>query len=64
VNLPSTLVSEIVETEPVMKNANATGSYKPAKCKNGLTVGVPPYIQTGERIKINTADRTYMERAK
>jgi len=64
VNLPSTLISEIIETEPVMKNANATGSYKPAKCKNGLTVGVPPYIQTGEKIKINTTDRTYMERAK
>ena len=64
VNLPSTLISEIIETEPVMKNANATGSYKPAKCKNGLTVGVPPYIQTGEKIKINTTDRTNMERAK
>lgn len=52
VNLPSTLISEIIETEPVMKNANATGSYKPAKCKNGLTVGVPPYIQTGKKLKL------------
>lgn len=64
VNLPSSVVSEIIETDPVMKNANATGSYKPAKCKNGITVGVPPYIQTGEKIRINTTDRTYMERVK
>ena len=38
------LVLEILETDPVMKNANATGSYKPAKLNNGITVGVPPYM--------------------
>ena len=61
---PDSVVLEIIETEPVMKNANATGSYKPAKLENGITVGVPPYIESGERIRVRVADRTYMERAK
>lgn len=62
--VPANVILEIVETSPVMKNANATGSYKPAKLENGITVGVPPYIETGEKIRVNTVDRTYMERVK
>ncbi|HJU82927.1 MAG TPA: elongation factor P [Holophagaceae bacterium] len=62
--LPPSVVLEIIETEPVMKNANATGSYKPAKLVNGITVGVPPYIETGEKIRVNTVDRTFMERVR
>ncbi len=62
--LPDSVVLEIVETDPVMKNANATGSYKPAKLENGITVGVPPYMESGERIRVKTADRTFMERVK
>lgn len=64
VTLPASVVLQIVDTEPVMKNANATGSYKPAKLENGVTVGVPPYMESGERIRVNTVDRTYMERVK
>ena len=62
--LPDSVVLEIVETEPVMKNANATGSYKPAKLENGITVGVPPYIESGERIRVKVSERSYIERAK
>jgi len=62
--LPPSVVLEILETEPVMKNANATGSYKPAKLENGITVGVPPYMESGEKIRVNTVDRTFMERDK
>ena len=64
IELPNTVVLQIVDTEPVMKNANATGSYKPAKLENGITVNVPPYIEAGEKIRVNTTDRTYMERVK
>ena len=64
VTLPPSVVLAIVDTEPVMKNANATGSYKPAKLENGITVNVPPYIESGEKIRVNTGDRTYMERIK
>ena len=62
--VPANVVLEIVETSPVMKNANATGSYKPAKLENGISVNVPPYIETGEKIRVNTVDRSYMERVK
>lgn len=64
VTLPESVVLEILETDPVMKNANATGSYKPAKMDNGITVGVPPYMESGERIRVKTADRTFVERVK
>ncbi|MGA2083640.1 MAG: elongation factor P [Holophaga sp.] len=64
ITLPPSVVLQIVETDPVMKNANATGSYKPAKLENGITVGVPPYIEAGEKIRVNTVDRTFMERVK
>ena len=64
VALPESVVLEIIETDPVMKNANATGSYKPAKMDNGIVVGVPPYMESGERIRVKTADRTFMERVK
>jgi elongation factor P len=62
--LPDSVVLEIVETEPAMKNANATGSYKPAKLENGVTVGVPPYIESGERIRVKVSERAYVERAR
>lgn len=62
--LPASVVLEILETEPVMKNANATGSYKPAKMENGVVVQVPPYMESGQKIRVNTVDRTYMERVK
>ena len=62
--LPPSVVLEILETDPVMKNANATGSYKPAKLNNGIIVGVPPYMEAGQRIRVNTVDRSFMERVK
>jgi elongation factor P len=64
ITLPPSVVLEIVETEPVMKNANATGSYKPARMENGVIVGVPPYMEAGEKIRVNTVDRSFMERVK
>ena len=62
--LPVSVVLEIVETDPVMKNANATGSYKPAKLENGVIVQVPPYMESGEKVRVKVEDRTYMERVK
>ena len=62
--LPQKVVVEITETEPVVKGQTASSSYKPAMCSNGLRVMVPPHIGAGTRIIINTADLTYVERAK
>lgn len=64
VQLPSQVTCEIVEADPVVKGQTAASSYKPAVLDNGLRVMVPPFIESGTRIVVNTEDRTYVERAK
>ncbi len=64
IELPQKITVEVVETEPVVKGQTASSSYKPATVDNGLRVMVPPHIGPGTRIVINTADNTYVERAK
>jgi elongation factor P len=64
VKLPSTVILEVVETEPVIKGATVTSSYKPAILTNGLRVMVPPYLVTGEKIVVRTEDVTFVERSK
>lgn len=64
VELPETVVDEIVEAEPVVKGQTASSSYKPAILSNGVKVMVPPHIEAGTRIVVNTADASYVERAK
>ena len=63
VELPGSVVLTVAETEPGMKNATATGSYKPARMETGLTVQVPQFVNDGEKIKVNTDSGEYMERA-
>ncbi len=62
--IPGTVIMEIVETEPAVKGQTAASSYKPAKLENGVRVMVPPFIETGTRVVVNTQDATYVERAK
>ena len=64
IELPQYLVFEIVETSPVMKTATKTSSYKPAKLENGVTVNVPEFIGTGERVRVNPSTGEYLDRAK
>jgi elongation factor P len=61
--LPPSVVLTVAETEPGIKNATATTSFKPAVLETGITVQVPPFVGAGERIKVSTDDGTYMERA-
>ncbi len=63
-DLPATVVLEVMESEPVVKGQTASSSYKPAIVSNGVKVMVPPHIEVGTRIVVNTADSTYLERAK
>ena len=63
VELPITVELKIVETEPELRGATASQSKKPAKTETGLIVQVPPFVGTGEKIKINTDDGAYIERA-
>ena len=62
--LPDQVVLEVAETEPTVKGQTASSSYKPAQVDSGLRVMVPPHIGVGTRIVINTADNSYVERAK
>jgi len=64
ISLPARTTLEIMETEPAMKGQTASSSYKPAKLSNGARVMVPPHIQTGTRVVIQTEDGSYVERAK
>jgi elongation factor P len=64
VSLPSKVVLEIMETEPVVKGQTASSSYKPAKLSNGAKTMVPPHIDAGTRVVINTEDGSYVERSK
>ncbi len=63
VELPGTMILTITDTQPPMKGATASGSAKPAVLENGLTVKVPQFIQTGDKIKVDTSTNEYVERA-
>jgi elongation factor P len=63
IELPTTVVLEVIDTEPAIKNATATTTFKPAKMETGITVQVPPFVTSGEKIRVNTDDGSYVERA-
>jgi elongation factor P len=60
--IPPSVVLTVVDTEPGIRNATATNTFKPATMETGITVQVPPFINKGEKIKIDTSEGTYMER--
>jgi len=62
--LPDDVVLTIAETEPVVKGQTVSSSYKPAIMDNGARVMVPPFIAAGDKIKVSTADASYIERIK
>lgn len=64
IQLPARVTFEIVDTEPVVKGQTASSSYKPATLTNGARVMVPPHVQAGTRVVVNTEDGSYVERAK
>ncbi|MGX7352084.1 elongation factor P [Enterococcus canis] len=61
--LPTTVVLRVVETQPSIKGATVTGSGKPATMETGLVVNVPDFIETDELLEINTQEGTYLKRA-
>lgn len=61
--LPAIVELEITDTPPGIKGATATNQLKEATCETGLKTRVPPFIKTGEVIKISTANGEYMGRA-
>ena len=64
VELPASVELKIIETEPTMKTATVTSSYKPAVLETGLKTQVPPFLNEGDMVRIDTSDGKYLERAK
>jgi elongation factor P len=64
IKLPNSLVLEVIDTAPVMKTATKTSSTKPPKLENGVTINVPEFVGTGDKVKVNPSTGEYQERAK
>jgi elongation factor P len=62
VELPNSVVLEVVQTDPGVKGDTATGGTKPAILETGASVMVPLFISQGERIRIDTRDDKYQGR--
>ena len=64
ISLPTTVDLEVTDTPPEIKGATATNQTKPATLETGLVVNVPPFIKTGELLRIDTRTGQYLTRAK
>jgi elongation factor P len=63
VELPNTVILEVVETEPAMRGATAAGGGKPAKLETGIMVSVPQFVDSGTKIVVDTRTGEYISRA-
>jgi len=63
IELPQTVELTVIETEPGLKSATASSVTKPAKTETGLVVQVPPFVNEGDRIKVDTSEGAYLSRA-
>ena len=63
VELPAAVDLKVVETEPGIKGASVSNVTKPAQLETGITVQVPPFVNAGDVIRVDTTDGTYLERA-
>ena len=63
IEVPQTVVLEIVDTAPGIKGASATARTKPATLSTGLEIQIPEYLETGERVRVNTANAKFLSRA-
>lgn len=64
VELPNTVDLEITDTAPAIKGATAQAQLKPAELETGIQVLVPPYLTTGEKIRVDTRNNKFIERVK
>ena len=63
VELPMTVELTVTDTAPVIKNATATAETKDAILETGLKIKVPPYLESGCRVKVDTRDGRFISRA-
>ncbi len=64
VKLPDSMELVVEYTEPGLKGATVTNTNKPAKLENGVTIQIPPFIESGEKIRVNPNEAKYIERVK
>jgi elongation factor P len=64
VDLPTSVVLNVTETEPSAKGDTVSNVTKPATLQTGLVVKVPPFIKEGDRVKVDTRTGAYLERSK
>jgi elongation factor P len=64
IEIPQVVIMTVVETEPEIKGATVSNVGKPAKLETGITIQVPAFIKEGEKIRVDTAEGRYIERAK
>ncbi len=62
-DLPSIVELDVMETDPSIKGGSATSRTKPAKLSTGLTLQVPEYIATGDKVRVNVEERRFVGRA-
>jgi elongation factor P len=62
VDMPLNIVLEVIQTDPGFKGDTATGGTKPAQLETGLTINVPLFVNTGDKIRVDTRDSSYIER--
>lgn len=61
-NLPDTVDLKVTETEPGIQKATASSVTKPATMETGLVVLVPPFVNIGDKVRVNTTEGTYVQR--
>jgi elongation factor P len=64
IELPPSVDLKITDTEPNLKTATVTSSYKPAVLETGLKIQIPPFLSVGDVIRVDTSEGKYLERAK
>jgi elongation factor P len=64
IDLPPSMELTVTSTEPTMKGATVSNVNKPATLENGVTIQVPPFVNEGDRIRVDPAEGRYIERAK
>ena len=64
VELPNTVDLEVIDTAPALKGATAQAQLKPATLSTGIQVNVPPYLTTGEKIRVDTRTGKFVERVR
>jgi elongation factor P len=62
VDMPLSVELEVTRTDPGYKGDTATGGNKPAQLETGLTINVPLFVNTGDKIRVDTRDGSYIER--